>query len=308
MIFSGVLSLTSRGIVSAIGARQSGASIFAQALAQLQLRGDTLWIPGVGMVNGFMAGNYVDSAGVTPAAVNDVVGRVAGATGGINLTQATTANKPFLRQTGGVYRWEFDATDSLTTTFSAGYGSCTVVDAAPGGQVTLAGQNLVGAYSIYGGLTVAELSPDPEFDNPAKWAISAGWAISGGAANATSATSGTSAGILTADRISVSTGDLYQYEFVVDSLTAGGFAAVGSLIGTGPTANTTGKFGGTLVATSTGLSSFAVRAVGVTTGAVSRLSLRKLLSSTHGRIIIRNVLTAPELALYQQLANKLAGL
>ena len=40
---------------------------------------------------------------------------------GIHATQATTANKPILRQSGGKYSWQFDGSnDRLTTTFSAG--------------------------------------------------------------------------------------------------------------------------------------------------------------------------------------------
>lgn len=67
---------------------------------------------------------------------------------GIHATQATTADKGILRYTSGRYRWEFDATDSLTATYPAGYESVTVIDAKSTGQVTTAGANIVGAYSM----------------------------------------------------------------------------------------------------------------------------------------------------------------
>jgi len=56
-----------------------------------------LFIPGVGKVNGIDAQNFLESTFVTPSTVNTPVGGVKNASGGtINLTQATTANKPLL--------------------------------------------------------------------------------------------------------------------------------------------------------------------------------------------------------------------
>lgn len=254
--------------IGQIGVIQRAVSIYAQSLAQLRSRGDTLWMPGVGIVNGLTPGNYVESIGPTVAAVDGLAGlaidaqstpqsaltlsawvgvamtlsvvsgwqrgtstsnpayiyasfpsitgttyrisaRIRASAGtwrfligtsstgsqiytgsantdinifvtaqsgttyitarsltmtigdyvevtdvvvapvpGIHLTQATTANKPFLRQTGAILRWEFDTTDTLAATIPAGYESATVIDAAPTGQVTLTGQNIVGTYSI----------------------------------------------------------------------------------------------------------------------------------------------------------------
>lgn len=263
------------GLGLSVQRRQFSLSIYVQALAQLQSRGDTLWLPGAGMVNGLTAGNYVESTGPTAAAAvaEGLVGLVinaqsipqapltlsawggtgmtlsvvdgwqrgtstlatawlfvsfptvvgetykvsgllrssagtwrynvgtsaggnqiySGGTGvnldvyivaistttyisirtlsitvgdyveakdviasripGIHLRQSTTADKPFLRQTGDVYRWEFDSTDTLSAAIPEGYESCTTINAAPGGQVTLTGQNIVGTYSIGPSLT-----------------------------------------------------------------------------------------------------------------------------------------------------------
>lgn len=255
-------------IAGGLFARRRSAFSFAAALAQLRSRGDTLAMPGIGTVNGFATSNYLESLGPTIAALDgpaglaldagraadvpqalsawggtsvtlsvvdgwqrgtstgspcwinlsfpSVVGETyritgllrfsagqwrymvgtsaggnqifAGVTGanidvfvtaistltyislrsltitigdyveasgllaaripGIHFRQATTANKPLLRQLGGAYRWEFDGTDTLAATIPSGYESCTIIDAAPGGQVTLTGQNIVGTYSI----------------------------------------------------------------------------------------------------------------------------------------------------------------
>lgn len=67
---------------------------------------------------------------------------------GIAAQQPTTANKGVLKLTNGRYNWLFDSTDLLTATYPAGYESVTVIDARSTGQVTTAGANIVGAYSM----------------------------------------------------------------------------------------------------------------------------------------------------------------
>lgn len=57
-----------------------------------------VYLPGIGVINGLTAGNYLDSAGTTAATVDNPVGLVKDANGTINATQATTANKPILRK------------------------------------------------------------------------------------------------------------------------------------------------------------------------------------------------------------------
>lgn len=75
-------------------------SLITQALAILAKYGAAanLYLPGVGAINGITAGNWLDSAGTTAATVDGQVGRVDNALSGVNLTQATTANKPILRR------------------------------------------------------------------------------------------------------------------------------------------------------------------------------------------------------------------
>lgn len=67
---------------------------------------------------------------------------------GIHATQATTANKPLLKQSGAKYYWQHDSTDLLTATYPAGYESATIIDAVTSGVVTNQGVNVVGSYSI----------------------------------------------------------------------------------------------------------------------------------------------------------------
>jgi hypothetical protein len=93
--------------------RPQGTSIVSQALAVLGLYGADahLYIPGVGAVNGITAGNFLDTAGTTPATLNGDVGRVDDATGSIDATEAT--NKPVLRQSAGLYSWQFNGTNDI---------------------------------------------------------------------------------------------------------------------------------------------------------------------------------------------------
>lgn len=100
---------------------------------------------------------YTKAAGTTLTIDSISAREVAGNHAG----QPTTAAKPILKFTSGKYWWDFDGVDdALTRTFAAGYESATVINAAPGGQVTLTGQNIVGAYPIttdtYGQIIVKE--------------------------------------------------------------------------------------------------------------------------------------------------------
>ena len=75
-------------------------SLVAQALAILAKYGAAanLYLPGVGAISGITAGNWLDSAGTTAAAVDGQVGRVDNARGGAHLMQSTAANRPVLRR------------------------------------------------------------------------------------------------------------------------------------------------------------------------------------------------------------------
>lgn len=62
---------------------------------------------------------YEDSAGTTPAVVNQPVGRILDKSGnGNHATQATTSLKPVLRESGGLYYLQFDGIDDFLSTGS----------------------------------------------------------------------------------------------------------------------------------------------------------------------------------------------
>jgi len=78
----------------------SQVTVIQQAIAVLRRFGTNahVYLPGVGMLNGLQAGNYLDSGLATPATIDNPVGGVVDAIGGINATQPTTASKPILRR------------------------------------------------------------------------------------------------------------------------------------------------------------------------------------------------------------------
>ena len=112
-------------------------TLVQQALAILARYGSAanLYLPGVGAINGIAAGNGLDSAGTTAATVDNPVGRADNARGGAHLTQATTANKPVLRLSGGVYAWDFVSSDSFTSTMTPGNAGffCSVANVTDSG-------------------------------------------------------------------------------------------------------------------------------------------------------------------------------
>ena len=97
-------------------------TLLRQALAILARYGGAanLYLPGVGAISDITAGNWLDTVGGTPAAVDGAVGTVVNARGGPNPVQATTANKPVLRLAGGVYAWDFVSSGSFTSTLTPG--------------------------------------------------------------------------------------------------------------------------------------------------------------------------------------------
>lgn len=93
-----------------------GGGLGSQARAILAAYGTDahIYLPGVGALNGYTLGNYLDSGGTTPATVDNPVGLVQDAIGSIHVSQGTTASKPILRKPSNNYYWEFDGTnDSL---------------------------------------------------------------------------------------------------------------------------------------------------------------------------------------------------
>lgn len=101
------------GVYVRVFGRGARITIASQAVALLRRFGTDahVYLPGLGVINGLTAGNYLDSALTTAATVNNPVGGVVDANGTINATQATTANKPILRQTSGKYSWQFDGSN-----------------------------------------------------------------------------------------------------------------------------------------------------------------------------------------------------
>ncbi len=93
----------------------------------------TVWMPGIGIINGLTAGNYLDSAGITPITVDNPVGKVEDAAGSIDATQGTTANKPILRR-GAVnlltYSEQFDDVAWAKTALSVSKNAVSAPDGA----------------------------------------------------------------------------------------------------------------------------------------------------------------------------------
>jgi hypothetical protein len=124
-----------------------------------------------------------------------------------------------------------------------------------------------------------ELVPDPDFNVDASWLKGTGWAVANGVATATASASGQLVQIQAANRPPVAIGDRHRWEIVVDSVAAGGFAFGGTAgTGNGPTLAVPGTYRGIMVATTASAAIVvSVRTVGVTTGVITRFSLRKVL-------------------------------
>lgn len=86
--------------INAVGYLTTKSEVVAKALAVIASYGTDahVYLPGIGVINGLTAGNYLDSAGTTAATVDNPVGLVLDAAGAIDASQATTANKPILRR------------------------------------------------------------------------------------------------------------------------------------------------------------------------------------------------------------------
>lgn len=69
-----------------------------------------LWLPGVGVVNGITANNWIDSVNTQAAIVDSPVGSVNDVGGGsVTVAQTVDANRPMLRlDVNGKYYWEFN--------------------------------------------------------------------------------------------------------------------------------------------------------------------------------------------------------
>lgn len=93
----------------------SGSSIGSAAVAILSSYGTDahIYLPGIGALNGYTLGNWLDSGGTTPATVDNPVGLVQDGIGSIHVSQGTTASKPILRKPSNNYYWEFDGVNDI---------------------------------------------------------------------------------------------------------------------------------------------------------------------------------------------------
>ena len=204
---------------------------------------------------------FEDSAATIPASVGGPVGAVADLFGGINAVQATSANKPTLRQTPqtGIYWLDSSATNhALVATFATALGSnCTVAFASETGVVFLEGQTIGTTYNIappyrfnsarlvinraltdpekalltrYLGRFVPGLGPNefanPGMDSDEAWDKGAGWSIANGVATATRAI-GAPAGNLVQFLPLVQDGSFYSYSYNIRRYVSGSPYGVG---------------------------------------------------------------------------------
>jgi hypothetical protein len=90
-----VLKVTSLNSIASTS--YAAKSLVQQAITELKKTDGThLYLPGVSSTFGVSTGNYIDSAGTQVAVIDSPVGLVVDATGVINASQSTTANKPVL--------------------------------------------------------------------------------------------------------------------------------------------------------------------------------------------------------------------
>jgi hypothetical protein len=106
-------SATDAWSVNALGYITTKSDLAGRALSIIQSYGNLahVYIPGIGSISGFSTENFQDSAGTTQATVGGLVGRVNDASGSFDATETT--NRPTLRQSSGLYSWQFDGTNDI---------------------------------------------------------------------------------------------------------------------------------------------------------------------------------------------------
>jgi hypothetical protein len=233
------------------------------------------------------------------------------------LTTAENAHLPYQKvntatdyaTAGFPDRWDFDATDRLQLTLPAGYENATIIDATSAGPVTLLEQDVTGTYGIVGGLTDGgELASDPSFDDAGKWTAASGITVSGGVAVYDNAAHGNN---LTDFSFAFVNGKTYLISITATSYTSGSITVYLKNAGGNKIVSGVGTYQTKITATEnqTGLT---FQADGVTLGAcvmtLGKCSVKEILPSTHGRIILRDTPTPRQLELCQGLASRLAGL
>jgi hypothetical protein len=230
-----------------------------------------------------------------------------------SLTTAANAHLPYQRvNTATDYdtfgfppaRWDFDTTDRLVLTLPAGYESATIIDATSAGPVTLLEQDVTGAYGIVGGLTDGpELVTNGTFDTDTGWTKGTGWTISGGSARS----DGSAAFQGMSQTLTASAGKRYLVVISVTRTSGALILRLGSGANKGDISSSGVKIftvnaDGSALAIISSASGFEF------VGSIDNISVREILPSTHGRIILRDTPTPRQLELCQHLANRLAGL
>jgi hypothetical protein len=217
-------------------------------------------------------------------------------------------------------RWDFDTTDRLALTLPAGYESATVIDATSAGPVTLLEQDVTGAYGIVGGLTdVPELVTNGDFSNG-----TTNWSELSSGSSTFSVTNGEMFITPTATTYSGTPVEIYQN---INTVIGSTYIATGLYRATGTgtiyvriamaTENATNvtsvtanpQFGEIRFVATAAVTKIRLLVYGTSsmTGLFKSISVREILASTHGRIILRDTPTPRQLELCQGLASRLAN-
>jgi hypothetical protein len=231
------------------------------------------------------------------------------ALGGIPLTTTAPVSTTF-----GAYKWDFDTTDRLQLTLPAGYENATIIDATSAGPVTLLEQNVTGTYGIVGGLTDSgELVTNGTFDTGiAPWFDlhgngSVSWLPEGKLSTVDTGPDG----LATYNLGPNLAGKLLKVTLTITGST--GFCCLG---GISPVNYSQFDNRRLPVGTHTYVARLGAGEpnYGITLGSVDggtvifdNISVREILPSTHGRIILRDTPTPRQLELCQGLANRLAN-
>lgn len=284
-----------------------GVSIYAQVLAQLFRRGDTLWLPGVGVVNDLPTGNYIESTGSTATAANGLTGLAidAQSTAQAALTLSAWGSASMTQSVvDGWQRGTSTASPAwISTSFPSVAGQTYRVSGllrkSAGSWRYLVGTSS-GGNQIFSGTTDANLDAFVVATAALTYISVRSMSITiGNYVEAKDVTAVPVPGIhlrqsTTADKPFLRlTGSVYRWEFDTTDTLAATIPATGY-------GNSTVIYslpGGQVTQTNQNLSAAGVLTLGPN-------------STVHAVILCRDgtTLTSAELALYQLLANKLAGL
>lgn len=247
--------------------------------------------------------------------------------GGIPLTTTAPASTAL-----GPYWWDTTGGKTLVATFPAGNESVTVIDAKSTGQVTLTGQNVVGAYNVS-----KQFGPEVVVngDNEAATFSIGTMQANNTTASKVAAVGGRSGFVLLANS-SISTSVSHQYNTqgtVLEAnksyqITMDMYVPTGGVGACRVFDNSDGSFFSLSMTTKDAWVTVSVvrpakatawqLGIGnnipeiITSGLPSfyldNISVKEVVSDVNGKIIVNGALTTPELTLLQSYANKMAGL